>query len=331
MGIEGDYEEGVCRAVSTGITGFSKLFGGCSFDAVIVLGDRYELLAVCTAALIYRVPIVHIHGGEVTFGAVDDAVRHAVSKMASIHFASIEPYARRIIQMGEDPQRVFTVGALGIDNIKKIKLMDKEELYGLTGVDFNSGVALMTYHPSTLSSIDESLGQASAILESLLETDLLVLATMPNADAGGIKVYNIIKEYADRYPEKIFLMKNLGTKVYLNAMNHARLMIGNSSSGILESASFALPVINVGDRQNGRFRPANVIDCDGSRQSLKKALRKALSQDFKRTISGIGNPYGDGRAALRIVEALKTVDFTRKADLLKKGFYDLDFRQKEMT
>lgn len=319
-----DSENGVCQAMARGMAGFSDLFDRTRPDLVVVLGDRFELWAVCSAAVIHRILIAHLHGGEVTRGAVDETVRHSITKMASLHFVSIEPYAWRIIQMGEDPTRVFVVGALGLDNIRNMALMDHAELARFTSLDFaRTPVALLTYHPVTLDDSRLAAGQAEEILAALLRTDLVTLATMPNADAGGLAIFKVIEAYSRRYPDRVRVVKNLGQRGYLSAMRSARLMIGNSSSGILESASFRLPVVNVGDRQEGRLRPANVIDCPCSTGAILGAIEKARSEPFARSLATLANPYGDGHAAERIAAVIRQLDGLDRASLLKKRFHDL--------
>lgn len=328
MGISGDTEDDICGAISTGLGKFSTLFTGQSFDALIVLGDRYELWAVCIAAVIHKIPIVHINGGEVTSGATDDCIRHSITKMASIHFPSIDIYAKRIIQMGENPKRVHVVGSLAMDNMRNMELMSCKEISDYTGLDFSQDIALMTYHPVTLHDITKSALEVKETLEALLETNLITLITMPNADAGSKRVYDIILDYSQSYPDKFQLRKSLGQKGYLSAMKYAKLMIGNSSSGIGESPYFKLPVINIGDRQKGRFRTPNVIDCKGIKEDILKAIQKAFSRDFVKELEKMENPYGDGTTAIKIVDILKNVDFSSKEVLLKKSFYDFHTTRK---
>ncbi len=320
---ESDTEPDICNSIATGLREFSKLLSEKKQDLLVALGDRYELWPACIACAVHKVPIAHIHGGETTFGSMDETVRHSVTKMASIHFPAMEIYAKRIIRMGEDPERVFVVGALGIDNIKNHKLMCIDELSAYTGLDFKNGIALMTYHPETLEEYPSSSAQAEEILEALLETGLVTLITMPNADVGGRRIYEKVMQYTDNYPNRFRLIKNMGQSAYLSAMKYARLMIGNSSSGIIESASFKLPVVNIGDRQGGRFKPPNVIDCICSKDKISDSINKALSDDFIKSMAALKNPYGDGKTADRIIEKLKSVDFRSRSELLKKRFYDL--------
>ncbi|MCX5782903.1 MAG: UDP-N-acetylglucosamine 2-epimerase [Elusimicrobia bacterium] len=307
--ISGDTESDVCRCISRGVEGFSKLFRRSKTDLAVVLGDRYELWPVCMAAVIYKIPIAHIHGGEETRGAIDNAIRHSITKMAAMHFASLDIYAKKIIQMGEDKKRVFSVGALGIDNIKSAALANRRF----------SGSALMTYHPVTLDNYSDARRQIKEILQALLKTELFTIITMPNADTAGNTIYKEIYSYVKAYPRKFKLIKNFGQLGYLNAMKHAALMLGNSSSGIIESASFALPVVNIGDRQEGRFKPRNVIDCACSQKAILSAIKKAVSPNFRRAIARMKNPYGDGKTAQRIVKILKSVNLKNKRALLRKG------------
>jgi len=321
--MKNDTEDAICSSLSIGLLGFSRVFSNFSPDLLIVLGDRYELWSICIGAVIHKIPIAHLHGGEATFGLIDDSVRHSITKMAAFHFASIDLYAKRIIQMGESPERVFVVGAIGLDNIRDVPLLTIKELSECTGVDFEKRIALLTYHPVTLDNYDDAEKQIQQVLNALIKTDLLALITMPNADTAGQVIYKKIEEYSQQYPEKFKLIKNLGQKGYLSAMKYARLMIGNSSSGIIESASFKLPVVNIGDRQAGRFKPSNVIDCICSEGAILKAIDKALSKEFNQSIVHLENPYGDGNTSQRIVKVLESIDFANKSKFLKKGFYDL--------
>lgn len=323
--MQSDSENDVSFAISEGMKGFSRIFKDSAPDLLIVLGDRYELLSACLPALIHKIPVAHIHGGEVTYGAFDDPIRHSITKMSALHFPTIELYKKRIIQMGENPERVFVVGALGIDNIKSMELMDQNQISEYSGIDFSGEVALMTFHPVTLDSYDEAGSQIREVMESLLETSFHVLITMPNTDTGGKRIFEVISEYIGKYPWKFRMVKSLGQRAYLSAMKYAKLMIGNSSSGILESASFKLPVVNIGDRQAGRYKPKNVIDCDCTKDSITKAINKAISYEFSESIRELENPYGNGDSTSQIINTLKIIDFRNKSKILKKEFFDLIF------
>lgn len=323
MSCETDSEHAICGSIAEGLNGFSSLYEMERPDLVVVLGDRYELLSVCIAALMHKIPIAHIHGGEATFGIVDEAVRHSVTKMSTLHFPSIDCYKDRIIQLGESPENVFVVGALGIDNIKSMQLLDCEELSQTFEIDFSQKVALVTYHPVTLDAYESSSLQIRTLLDALIESNVVSLITMPNADPGNKPIFDVIKDYELRYPSEIKFRKNLGQVGYLSAMKYASLMVGNSSSGIIESASFKLPVINVGDRQKGRYKPDNIIDVECAGLEIKDAIEKALSAEFNDSLVDLCNPYGDGGTAEKIINILESLDFRELQGWIKKQFYDL--------
>ncbi|WP_420903941.1 UDP-N-acetylglucosamine 2-epimerase [Candidatus Magnetaquiglobus chichijimensis] len=319
---EVDSEDGICRAVAAGLSGFSSHFARLRPDLVLVLGDRFELWAVCMAAVLHKIPIAHLHGGETTLGAIDDTIRHTVTKMATWHFPALPEYARVILAMGEHPERVHVVGALGIDAIVNTPPLEPAELTALTGIDFAvNPVALLTYHPVTLDDHAEAARQTATILEALTGTDLTTLITMPNLDAGGAAIRSTLERHCLTHPERFRLVKSLGQRGYLTAMRHAALMIGNSSSGILEAASFRLPVINIGDRQAGRIRAGHVLDCPCEAGAIRQALGTARSAAFRASLATLVNPYGDGCTAPRIVRILAGLDLSARADLLKKGFH----------
>ncbi|MGM0609274.1 MAG: UDP-N-acetylglucosamine 2-epimerase, partial [Candidatus Muiribacteriota bacterium] len=272
-------------------------------------------------AVIHKIPVAHIHGGEVTKGAIDDCIRHSVAKMASLHFTSLEIYKKRIIRMGEFPDKVFNVGAIGIDNIKNTKLPGLKELSSITGAGFSKKTALLTYHPVTLDDYNSSTRQINEILEAIAKQDFFVIATMPNSDAGNSQIFRAMNDFSTKYPEKLILVKNLGQRAYLAAMKYSCLIIGNSSSGIIESPYFKTPVVNIGERQDGRFKAENIIDVKCCKEDIEKAIAKALSFDFKKEIEKMKNPYGEGNSAEKIAEVIKRTDFSDKS-LIKKGFYD---------
>ena len=307
------------RAAARAAEQTAAVFQKAHYDAVAVLGDRYELLGFCTAAVICRVPVIHIHGGEITEGAIDDKIRHAVTKLASLHFPSIEPYARRIVQMGEPPERVFPVGALGIDNITSLTLPDKTQLMQELHIPDGLPLAAVTFHPVTVESPEAAAQEAEEVLNALLETGVYAVVTMPNSDVGSDGVYARICRAAELHPERIALHKSLGQKRYLGLLRHADVMVGNSSSGILESASFGLPTVDIGDRQRGRLRPENVIHCECTRPEIAAAIRKGLDPVFREKLNGYVNPYGDGHAAERMTEIIRRTDFSDPS-LIAKPF-----------
>jgi len=326
--LKNDKEHDICLAISTGLKSFSNLYYTKKPDLIVVLGDRYELLAACIPATIHKIPIAHIHGGEVTSGQIDDSIRHSITKISHFHFASIQQYANRIIQLGENPKYVFVVGAIGIDNIRNIDLMTSEELATFSGVNFNKKIALMTYHPVTLDEYSMAKNQIEKIMNAVLDTNLIILTTMPNTDPAGNLIQTTIMDYKNRYPNKIVCINNLGQVAYLSAMKYATLMIGNSSSGIIESASFRLPVVNIGDRQNGRVKTENVIDCECETKDILEAIKKATSKKFLKSISDISNPYDQGNTSKKIAKIIENVDIINKNRLIKKEFYDLPFLNK---
>lgn len=315
-------EAQAARAVGEAVSLCGKIFSTERYDAIILLGDRYELLGFCSAAVLCRIPIIHIHGGEITQGAIDDKIRHAVSKLASIHFPSVNAYAQRILQMGEDPQHVHVVGALGIDNIKSLELPDKQQLFQQLDIHTDLPVAAVTYHPVTGEEPQAALPEIRNVLEALLESGVFCIITMPNSDVGGELIQREILSYAQRHEDRIAFRKSLGQRLYLSLLKHADVMVGNSSSGILESASFGLPTVDIGIRQQGRMAPENVLHCECQKEKIVQTIRHALSPQFRESLRDYVNPYGDGHAAEKIVAVLKETDFSNKALICKK-FWDI--------
>lgn len=314
-------ERQATRAAARAADQMAAIFETNHYDAMIVLGDRYELLGFCTAAVICRVPIIHIHGGEITEGAIDDKIRHAITKMASLHFPSIEPYAKRILQMGESPERVFPVGALGIDNILQITTLDKPQLLQLLGISDALPLAAVTFHPVTVESPEMAAQEVQEVLQALLETGVYAVITCPNSDVGGMQVYTQIARAVEAHPEQMCLHKSLGQKRYLSLLRHADIMVGNSSSGILESAAFGLPTVDIGERQKGRLRPKNVVHCGCTRTEIVDAIRRGLDPAFREGLRGYVTPYGDGHAAERIARIIQETDFSDPS-LIAKPFCD---------
>lgn len=318
-----DTEDAISKVVGESISAFSNIYSKTEFDGIIVLGDRYELWGAVIPAVIHKIPIIHIHGGEATEGLIDDPVRHSITKMASIHFPSMKVYGKRIRQMGERSDRVHVVGALGIDNIMKLKRYSKQELEEELGVSDLHNVALMTYHPVTLDQYEHAGNQIKEVLEALLSRNIKTLITMPNTDTGSNQILEVVEKYVKKYPDQLYLYSSLGQKRYLSAMSYVAFMIGNSSSGILESASFKLPVINVGDRQKGRVKPLNIIDVPCKKEYLEEAIDYVCKECFRKKLINLENPYGSGNAAQKIKKILKKIDFSDKNSLLKKGFVDI--------
>lgn len=316
----GDDVKAEAHTMSNALLGFSEYFERKRPDALLLLGDRYETLGVAEAAFLARIPIFHIHGGEVTEGAIDDAIRHCITKLSSLHFTSTEEYRNRVIQLGEDPSTVFNVGAVGIENALNANLLSIAELSESLRVDLSRPYAVMTYHPVTLDHEDPTEKLQHLLLAVQERQDILFIATKANADAGGGAINDALKEFADSN-ENFILFDSLGSLRYLSALAQAEFVIGNSSSGLLEAPAFYIPTINIGPRQKGRTRTKSVIDCAEDARSISRAMDKALNQAFKGSIKEMDNPYGLGdtskKAAAIIVQALQ------HPIKLQKGFYDL--------
>ena len=314
-------EENVTKAVAEATRQCGIIFAKERYDAIIVLGDRYELLGFCSAAVVCRIPIIHIHGGEISEGAIDDKIRHAITKMSSIHFPSIPEYAKRIIQMGENPDRVYSVGALGIDNVMNLQLLEKEELLDELNICTTLPIAAVTYHPVTGNSPELAVDEMKQVLNALINKNIYAIVTMPNSDVGGDDIFETIVAYVNKYPDRIILKKSLGQVKYLSLLNCVDIMVGNSSSGIIESASFRLPTVNIGDRQKGRMSPKNVIHCECEQYKIEEAIEYCLKMETRNALKDYINPYGDGRTAEKIMSIIKTLDFNDNTLVCKK-FYD---------
>jgi len=313
----GDGAEAVTRAIGRGVIGFAELLPRLAPDMLLVLGDRYEILAAVQAALIARVPVAHIAGGDVTEGAFDDAIRHAITKMAHLHFATNAESARRIRQMGEDPARVHVTGSPGIDALLAVEPLPRADFFEAVGLEPRPHNIVLTYHPVTLDPAG-SLPGLDALLSALdgLGDAVGMIVTGPNADTDGRLLGGRLAAFATARPNAVF-HRSLGHRRYLSALRHVDAVVGNSSSGLYEAPSFGLPTVNIGDRQTGRLKAASVVDCPPEADAIAAAVRRAL--DTGR--SAPENPYGDGHAAPRIVAALKGVVDPRA--LLRKHFFDL--------
>lgn len=312
-------------AMSKAIIGFDKFFSETKIDLVFVLGDRYELLSAAIAAMNHRIPIAHINGGDTTEGAIDECIRHSITKMSSIHFPTCEPYRRRVIQLGENPNRVFNVGSLGVENTLSIKRMNKEALSNSLRFDLSGRFAVVTFHPVTLEQ-DTAGEEFRQLLDSLVDfPDLKIVFTKSNADTGGLLINGMIDDFAEKHSDRSVSVFSLGLVRYLSALSMADVIIGNSSSGIYETPTFSVPTINIGDRQKGRIQAKNIINCIPKHSEISAAIEKALSKEFRDEVRDTVNPYGDGNTSQRIMEKLDY--FFEHPDIfqLKKSFYDLDF------
>lgn len=319
MLLSSDTPEGIAKSMGIGTIGFADSYARVRPDILLVLGDRFEILAAVSAVSPFNIPVAHIHGGESTEGAIDESYRHAITKLSHLHFVSAEPYFFRIVQMGEEPWRVKITGAPGLDNLQNIGKSESNDALDTWLRDVGENFLLATYHPATLDSSDTG-SQMDELLSALDHSGLPVLFTYPNADAGNRAIINKIQIFqAER--SRVRVETNLGSDRYFNLMGRAAAMVGNSSSGIIEAASFRLPVVNIGARQQGRIRPVNVLDVACDRAQILSAVKHAVSSIFKESLKSLINPYGDGHASERIVDRLKTVNLNQR--LLQKRFHDL--------
>ena len=314
---------GISRSIGVGVERYAEALEKMDLDALVVLGDRYESLAVTIAATTLKIPIVHLHGGELTFGSMDESFPHAITKMSHLHFTSTEDYRNRVVQLGEHPETVFNVGALGVENIRTLKLLSKEEIETSLGINLDKKNLLITYHPATLENSDTK-GQVTILLDVLSQQeDTNFIFTKANADMDGQIINELVSSFVSEYSSNAFLFSSLGQLRYLSLMQYVDAMVGNSSSGIIEAASFKLPVVNIGSRQDGRIKPSNVINAEPEIDTIQGAIIKALSKEFVDSLRNLENPYGDGQASKKIVSELVKVDLEK---ILIKKFYDVPVR-----
>jgi len=318
MDLSSDEDKAIARSAGMGVAKFGKAYDKIRPDIVVVLGDRFETLAAAFAALLFRIPIAHIHGGEETEGAYDNAIRHAITKMSYLHFTSHERYAGRVVQMGEDPKRVFNFGAPALDNIRKLKLIKPEVLEKDIGFKVDKETAIVTFHPVTMRK-GKARQDIGNLLLALKKAGLKAIFTLPNADAENKVIFDGITRYIKENPRTSKLAVSLGQVRYLSLMRYAGLMVGNSSSGIIEAPSFKLPVVNIGDRQKGRIRAKNIIDSKEDAVSIGKAIAKARSASFRKSLEAMRNPLFGNSVCGKIKNVLKTADLAN----IQKGFYDL--------
>ena len=311
--------EAAAASIGLGVIGFAKAYERLRPDLVVLLGDRFETMAAAVAALALNVPVAHIAGGELTAGAIDDAIRHAITKIAHLHFVSTDEYAQRVRQMGEEPWRVFVTGTMSVDNVERLRpFLSLPELRSRFQVQLEAPFLLVTFHPVTLESADVE-AQTAELMAALDRSGLPILFTMPNADPGSQSIRTAIHRFCESHPSSQ-TVESLGAAGYFAAMSHAIAMVGNSSSGIVEAPSFGLPVVNVGTRQQGRMRAPNIIDVACEREKIAGAIDIAISDEFRRRARGVANPYGDGHAAGRIAGTLCSMELGR---LLRKQFVDI--------
>ena len=320
MLLSSDTPVGIAKSIGLGVIGFADAVARLKPDILVVLGDRYEIFAAAQAAMTARIPIAHLHGGETTVGVIDEAMRHAITKMAHFHFTAAEPYRQRVIQLGEIPDRVLNYGAPGLDNLKKTNLLNRDDFE--KAIDFQLGKLsfLVTYHPVTLSAegpekpFEELLGAIDHFPEAK------IIFTKANADTSGRIINQKIDDYAERNPLRVKVFTSMGHLLYLSAIKNMDIVVGNSSSGLIEAPVLKKATVNIGERQSGRLRADSVIDCEEEEQAIVSAIIKGLSPGFKSILENVVSPYGQGDASLKIKEYLKKVSLQ---NVLMKQFYDL--------
>ena len=319
MLLSADTPAAISKSMGLGMIGFAQAFERSDLEALIVLGDRFEMMAGVLAALPFGIPIIHIHGGELTLGAIDDQMRHSITKMSQLHFVSTETYRERVIQLGESPKRVIVCGAPSLDRLNTMDYLTLAEINAAFKIELEPGFAICTYHPVT-TEYEKTEQELTQLLSVFTKLNIQVLFTMPNADTAGRSIRELVLEYC-RNHENAFATESMGSQAYFSAMKLAGLMVGNSSSGILEAGALKLPVVNIGTRQDGRVRGINVIDCEPVAPAIEQACLHAISSDFLNTLESLKHPYGGTGAAKVILDTLKRIDLSKKG--ATKGFYDL--------
>jgi GDP/UDP-N,N'-diacetylbacillosamine 2-epimerase (hydrolysing) len=318
--LSADTSTSISKSVGLGIISFADAYHELSPDIIVLLGDRFEILSAATAALFAKIPIAHIHGGETTSGAYDEAIRHSITKMSWWHYVAAGDYEKRVIQLGENPKRVFNVGGLGVDNISKIKLLDKQELMAETGLKFGKKNLLITYHPVTLEN-NTSKYHVQNMLDALNAfEDIYLIFTMPNADSDGRVIIKMLEDYVQTHQNRSILFTSLGQIKYLSTLQYVDAVVGNSSSGLTEVPTFKIATINIGDRQDGRIKAHSVIDCEPTEKDISEAINRLYSIEFTNSLVKVTNPYGKGQASEKIFNSLKTFTIPTTQ---KKEFHDL--------
>ena len=317
MLLSSDTPNATAKSVGLGFVSFADAYEDLKPDLIVVLGDRFEIIAAVSTALFFKIPVAHLHGGEITEGAYDDCIRHSITKMSHLHFTSTEVYRQRVIQLGEDPKRVFNVGAPGIENIKKVPLMNKEELEAtMDGFTFSDKTLLITYHPVTLenSTAEEQIKNLLAALDEYPEYKIIF--TLPNSDTDGRVIIKLINEYVAKHPGRAVAYPSLGLRRYLSALQFVKAAVGNSSSGIIEVPSFGIPTLNIGDRQRGRLAAESVVNCGTSKDDILAGLEQVFKAEHKE----IYNPYEGKNTTAEILLVLKTFPLE---GLIQKTFYNI--------
>lgn len=323
MLVSGDSPSSIVKSMGLALVGMADALAELQPDLIVVLGDRYETLCAAQAAMIYRIPIAHLHGGEATEGLIDEAIRHSLTKMSHLHFVAAEDYRRRVIQLGEQPESVFNVGSFGLDHLPGLDISKREELEEEIGVSLDSEVFLITFHPVTLSRNSfEQVNQFCHALEKFPNATMVITGT--NADTDGLQVRKKLQEFAASRSGQTLVVESLGQRRYLSLMHHASAVIGNSSSGLLEAPAVGVPTVNVGNRQKGRLTAPSVISCGETTEEIVAAITKAISSGHRELSAMKSTPYGKPGAARRMLDVLKKADLS---GLVTKRFYDIDIGQ----
>ena len=320
MLLSSDTAIGISKSMGLAQISFAETYEDLKPDIIVLLGDRYEIFSAGSAALIANIPVAHLHGGEITEGAFDESIRHSITKMSHLHFTAAEEYKNRVIQLGEHPSRVFNVGGMGIENIKRLKLLSRDEFEESINFKLNKKNILVTFHPVTLenSSAKEQFQELLNAIDELKDTNIIF--TKANSDTNGRIINQMCDEYVLKNSNKSICFTSLGQLRYLSALQYVDAVVGNSSSGLIEAPSFKIGTINIGDRQKGRLSAKSIIDCDSLKSSILQAFEKLYSEEFESILINTNNPYGDGCASEKIIKELKKVDLK---NILKKSFYDL--------
>lgn len=320
MLLSSDTAVGISKSMGLAQISFSESFEELKPDILVVLGDRYEIFSAVSTAMIAKIPIAHLHGGEITEGAFDESIRHSITKMSHLHFTATDEYKNRVIQLGEEPNRVFNVGGMGIENIKRLNLLSKEEFEKSIDFKLNKKNILVTFHPVTLenSTAKEQFQELLDAIDELESTNIIF--TKANSDTNGRIINQMIDEYVAKNSHKSIEFASLGQLRYLSALQYIDAVVGNSSSGLLEAPSFKIATINIGDRQKGRIKALSVIDCEPKKEEISKAFEDIYSKEFQEKLKNVENPYGENCPSKQVVEVLKNVNL---ANILKKSFYDL--------
>ncbi len=320
MVVSADTPSAIAKSTGLGIIGFADAISELQPDMLLLLGDRYEILAASLSGMVARIPIAHIHGGETTQGAFDESIRHAITKMSWWHFVATEQYAKRVVQLGEDPSRVFNVGGLGVDLIKQLKLLSKRQLSDQTNINFRKKNIVVTFHPVTLENYTSGK-HFQALLDALLDfPDINVIFTKPNADTDGRVIIEMIDNFTSVHSERSISFTSMGNLRYLSTLQFVDGVIGNSSSGLIEAPFFKIGTVNIGDRQKGRMMAKSIINCKPSYEEIKKSIIKLYSNEFSKSIKDVENPYGQGGATKKILNVLEGGKFPKS---IKKHFFDI--------